>query len=136
MNIAVQTFCCKKVHESGNITWIVRWKDHKTGRWLSMVGGKTKTEAKLVEARAREALFRGEDPRPTQPEKPQPEPTVSGLIDRFYQDPRFLNSSEGWQEVRRGQLENVIRPELGGRPFSSLKKDQLFRLYMTLKDTK
>jgi hypothetical protein len=100
---------------------------------MSMAGGKTKTEAKLTEARTREALFRGEDPRPSPNSIAPLEPTVSDLIRDYYQSPRFLNASKGWPEARKRQLENIIQPKFGKRIFNTLKKDQLFRLYMELK---
>jgi len=97
-----------------------------------MTGGKSEQEALLVEARVRERLFKGLDPSP---EERQPARiTVGELIDLFYQSPRFLVATEQWREVVQGQLENVIRPELGSSPYVSLTKDRVFKVYLNLKE--
>jgi integrase len=126
-----RTYLWKKKHRSGNITWCVRWKDPKHGRWVSIAGGRDQTEASLIEARVREALLKGEDPRPQQ--HFQKEYHVADLIDLFYESARFQASTPKWQFVTRRQYESMVRPYFGSCYFTALKKDQIYKAYLDLK---
>src|SRR5689334_7279020 len=125
---SMRTYIDKKRHKSGNATWIVRWKDPTFGRWNAVSGGKTENEALLVEAKIRQDLYRGEIPGVS--DEVQKDYRVSELIDLFYQSTRYLNASPKWQKVIHSQFETTIRSALGTKYFSTLKKEQIFRMYM------
>lgn len=126
----IRTYVFKKPHRSGNITWVVRWKDPLTGRWISSAAGKTRDEALLVESEIRKKLYLGKDPR----ERSQQiaEPRLDQLLETYYQSPRFQNLSEGWKESVQNQF-NVILPIFGKKYFSQIKREQLFRFFLDLK---
>jgi hypothetical protein len=60
----ILTHVFQKKHRSGNITWVVRWKDPKTGRWKRRFAGKTKDEALLIESEVRRQLALGQIQHP------------------------------------------------------------------------
>jgi integrase len=128
-----RTYIFEKKHRSGKTTWVVRWKNLDTGQWCYAAAGKTREEAQLIEAKVRQELYRGEDPKPKK--NLEPEMTVSAMINLFYQSPRFLNSSLKWKKVLKGQLENIIRPQLGSSRFSELKSEKVFKIYLGLKES-
>ncbi len=128
----IRTYLYKKRHRSGSVTWVVRWKDPTTGIWRAIAGGKTKHEAAIVEARVREELLKGNDPTPKSDESASLR--VGKLIDLYYQGARFQSGSAHWQAVMRSRFEKVIRPALGDAVMLTLKKDQIYRFYLTLKD--
>jgi hypothetical protein len=101
--IRITTSCFQKKHRSGAITWIVRWKDPKTGRWVKRAAGRTEDEAKLVEARVRQELALGRDPLPaTKAEKYDPTVRVSETNALFPSSACDLFSYLGgvWKDIR------------------------------------
>lgn len=124
-----RTFIYKKTHRSGNISWVVKWKDPSGGRWVVAAGGKTEEEALLVEADIRKKLYKGENPKAKTEQKV--EPRINELIDYFYQSPRFLNTSSHWQEVIKNQLDDVIRPQFGKKLFPKSKESTCFDFIWT-----
>ena len=127
----IRTYIYKKKHRSGRATWIIKWLDPETNSWLYKTAGRTHNEAKLVEARVRESLFRGENPYPQHSD--QKDITISELVAIFYQSPRYLNASPRWRFVIKAQLDKVICPDLGAKRFANLKREDLLKLYLKLK---
>ena len=130
--IRIQTNVYKKRHRSGAITWVVRWKSPATGKWKVAAGGKTRSEALLLEARIRQELALGKDPSITVPLGV--DLTVSDLIDRFYEHSRFLGAATGWRVENRSRLEKYVRPELARISFASLDANQILKFYIRIRD--
>ncbi len=128
----VRTYIYQKPHRSGRTTWTIKWLDPDSGVWCYHNAGQTQSEAKLIEARVREALFRGESPFPKHSDEKRI--TVDELIDLFYKTPRFLNAASRWQAIVKAQFETVIRPSLGKKPFAALKRDEVYNIYLKLKN--
>lgn len=129
MITSVKTYICKKKHKSGNVIWIVRWKEAATGRWLSLVGGKSKGEAQIIEARVREMLLKGEDPRPHRANvgsnRPLSNPTVAEIVSQFFLNSRFLTLRPGWKQMVERQIVTKILPSLGKVRWTQLRKETL-----------
>src|SRR4051794_22057015 len=98
MELDFKTYIYKRVHRSGNITWLVRWKNPSTGRWDYSSGWKSEDEAKLAEGEIRRKLFMGVDPKGKQ--ATFKEPPVIELVQLYFESPRFKNASEEWQAAR------------------------------------
>ena len=128
----IRAFVYRKKHRSGNVTWVVRWKHPVTGQWFNLSGGKTKSDAEAIKSKLWQDLLLGKDPREQAPAHRSLE--VRELIDLFYEDARYKNASAKWQAVIKGQFENVIRPKLGKLALATLKRDQLVRVYLGLKE--
>ena len=126
----IRTSLYKKQHRSGRTNWVVEWLNPETQSWNYSELESLKLK-QLVEARVREALFRGENPFPKN--STIKEINVSDLIDIFYQSPCFMNASPRWQTMIQSQFEKVIRPELGMKNFASLRKEEVYKIYLNLK---
>ncbi len=130
--IPIRTYIYKRKHRSGAVSWMVRWKDQKTGLWKAITGGRTQDEAKIIEMRARDALLKGEDPGPTKYAEPL---LVKDVIEQFYKGPRYLTVSIGWQKEFQQKLEKVLLPQFGECLFSDLTREKLLNFYINLKKT-
>ncbi len=127
----IQTHIYKRKHRSGNVSWMVRWKDRDTGAWRTATAGRDEDEARAVEAQIRDNLLRGVDPNPKSQERQLV--LVNDLIEEFLQSPRFLTASEKWQKVVRSQMESVIKKQFGNQKITELKKDKIFKVYLQMK---
>ena len=126
----IQTYIYKKKHKSGNVSYVVRFKD-ELGRWVSFSAGASKEEAKLYEAKVRQDLFSGVDPKKKN-EKVRADVSLSEVIDFYCKQPRFLGLSEKWKETVTSFFENKAKMELGRYKLSQLKKDHAYKLYRKL----
>ncbi|MEK7692411.1 MAG: hypothetical protein AAB425_15455, partial [Bdellovibrionota bacterium] len=135
-SLRIQTYVYKKTHRSGSVSWVVRWLDAETGRWTNMAAGKSRDEAQIIEGRIREALLKGQNPRPERKDAVQMETkmTVSELIDLYFHNPRFRSVGTNWQRNVRAQLEKVIRPAFGKIAFADLSKERLYGFYMGMRE--
>ncbi len=122
-----------KKHRSGNVTWIVRWKDPKTGQWIKRAAGRTENEAKLLEAEVRRDLALGLDPQPKTPEKTLNR-NVEEISHLFLKSVKFLTAKPHWQNETRRRLRKDVVPKLGKLKFKDLKRETLFKFYLELKD--
>jgi integrase len=123
----------KRTHRNGSTSWMVRWKSAVSGRWIAVTGGRTKSEALIMEGRVREELLKGNDPSFLRAST-DGEMTVGGLIDLFYEHSRFLGGSAGWKTENRARLEQWVRPALGETVVGELTKDRILKFYIFMRD--
>jgi integrase len=126
----IHTNIFKKTHRSGKASWIVRWKCPLSGKWKKVTAGKTKNDAKLLEARVRNELITGKDPSVPQTNTD----SIQDLIEDFYQSPRFLAGSEGWKIESRARIAQWIQPQIGYMTISEVTQDQILRVYLNMKE--
>jgi len=131
--MAIRTNIYKKTHRSGNITWVVRWKDPASGKWRVMAGGRTKDEALIIEGVVRRELYGGGDPGRISDKKTK-DITLNELLDKFYRTSVFLGGKEYWRREAKSKIENDIRTHLGNRLFCDLNQNTLFGFYLKLKE--
>src|SRR4051812_46739209 len=97
------THVYERTHRSGRKTWLIRWKDPKSGQWVSHTAGKTADEATLIEAQVRKNLTLGLAPFPDTPDLVRPM-TVAQVIEEFYESPKFLTAKPLWQVDTRRRI--------------------------------
>ena len=102
MNL-VKTFIHKREYRGGKKVWVVRWKDPETGLWKSLVAGRTKNEAVILEGQVRDNLMRGENPVP-KPERPGGL-KVSEVIAWFRESSRFKSAERRWRRSPQERVE-------------------------------
>jgi integrase len=129
----IRTNIFQKVHRSGAVSWIVRWRSPKSGKWKKVSAGKDAEEARAIEAKIRLALMNGEDPELIRASD-VPNFTVADVLDRFYGHSRFLGASETWRIENRRRLEKYIRARLGSVSFAELNQDMILKLYISIRD--
>jgi integrase len=130
--LSIRTYVFKRRLSTGEVSYRVRWKDPKSGRWLSISGGRTADEATIIEAQVREALLKGEDPA-AGPDGPVDNRTVAQVIELFYGHSRFQSATERWQDEARKKIEKDILSKLGRVRFAELTPERVFKFYLTLK---
>lgn len=123
----IQTHIYSKKHRSGNITWVVRYKDFQ-GKWVVFSAGKSKDEALIYEAKIRQQLFAGVDPRESK-KTVENDATISEAIDYYYSHPRFKIRKQRCQKEIRSFMESMIRPRWGKLNISRLTSDHFFKFY-------
>jgi integrase len=129
---SVQTNIYKRTHRNGSVSWMVRWKSPKTGRWRARTAGKSETEASLIEAQIRQELARGTDPDQIDAESAH-HLTVADIVKVFYGHSRFLGGTPRWRKDAREKIDNDIVPKLGKKFFSELDQDTIFKFYLGLR---
>jgi len=129
----IQTNIYKRKLRGGGVSWMVRWKSPRNGRWVAVTGGRTKSEAQALEARIRNELVAGRDPEFLKTGA-SPDLTVSDVIDRFFEHSRYLAGTETWKVENRSRLEQWVRPNLGKFKFSDLTTDRILKFYLSMRD--
>ncbi len=130
--VGIRTYVYKRKHRSGAITWMVRWKDPKSGRWIARAGGKTRDEAMIVEAEVRKELLKGNDPAAIH--EAVETITVRDVVVRFYQHSRFLSGTERWKHETKQKIANEVLPQLGSKTFAEIDRETLYRFYLSMKE--
>src|SRR5262245_21326634 len=110
--IRLQTNIYRRRHRNGTESWMVRWKDPKTGRWISRTAGKSRDEALLVEAQVRQDIGQGKIPTGAG-EQARADETVAEAISFFFDHSRFLKGTPRWQKEVRAKLNLDVIPRLG-----------------------
>ncbi len=115
----------------GGFSWRVRWKDSKLGKWRSLSGGRSKDEARIIEAQVRQSLLQGVDP--SSQEKVLDDWTMTQVIESFYNHSRFLGGTERWKKEVHKKITNDIEPYFGKMRFGELSSEHLNRFYVSIK---
>ncbi len=126
----VQTYIYEKKHKSGNCSYVVRYKNAQN-KWVSMSAGASKQDAIQYEAKIRQELFAGIDPR-VKRENAVDESSVNDVVDYYLTHPKFTKLSEDWRNSVQSFLEREIRPKLGKIKVTVLKVDHFYRIYQEL----
>ena len=132
---AIRTNLYKRKHKSGNLVWMVRWLDPKSGQWKARTAGKSKDEAAIVEAQVRLALIQGNEPFPSVAEDPQGKNLLfDDLLDAYLLSSRFRTYSPHWQATREGRIRQRIRPYFGKKSVGDLGEKFIYEFFFKLKN--
>ena len=131
----VRTYIYERKQKSGKTTFMVRYKDPETGKWVAFSAGGSKDEALLYEAKIRQQLFAGVNPR-NDLRKRLAEVTISEVIDSYYKHPRFCGLNVDSQDNAKSFFKRFIVPMWGKLKISSLRDEHFFMLYGELRTKK
>lgn len=131
----VHTYIYEKKHKSGNVSFIVRYKDFDTGKWVSFSAGDSKNEALLYEAKIRQQLFAGVNPQAALKRK-LAEAAISEIVEAYYKHPRFMGLSADSQDNTKSFFRRFIIPQWGKMKITALKDEHFFNLYSELRKKK
>jgi integrase len=126
----VNTYIYEKKHRSGNVSFVVRYKD-SASKWVSVSAGTSKDEALVVEAKIRQELFSGIDPKGNI-EKKRADVSISQVVDHYRKQLRFKGLSEKWRDTVDRFFDGRVKPQLGGVNLSTLKREQVLKLYQSI----
>ena len=129
--IKIQTYIYKKKHKSGNISFVVRYKAHEAGKWVSVSAGSSKQEALLVEAKIRQEMFAGINPKHAL-EKKRNDVTISEIIDIYYKQPRYKGLGQKWRETITSFFENRVKIQIGKIKLSAVTREHVYKLYRSI----
>jgi integrase len=130
-------FGIKHKAESGGVSYVMQWRDRRTGRSHRLALGnarqvKLEVARKVAEERFAE-IAAGRNPM-TEKRLARAAPTFQALVDAYLASPAWRRKAASTRSVDQGRIKAFLLPALGPRKLLDITSGELRRLHQDLSD--